>query len=183
LLQVKPEGDELWALGKKEKDFGGWLFKKGMGTPRGMSYAQQAIAGGKTVESAITANTFSYGKKAPHPRSPPTYVCHFSLIARAFFREVHTSRLSLALSLSLCLSLCANPVPAGYDEGPSKDQVLQARKKVAKGGERGRSGTRLGRGPPRADSGWGNRHRKRKAQVRPNNPKPLFEDILVIPLT
>jgi hypothetical protein len=60
---VKPDDKEEWTLGKKEKAFGGWLYKsKGTtGSPRGMSYAQQAAAGGKNAEKALSTNTFSYG--------------------------------------------------------------------------------------------------------------------------
>lgn len=172
VLQVKPEGADLWALGKKEKDFGGWLFKKGMGTPRGMSYAQQAIAGGKTVESAITTNTFSYGT------APLSLTSSNDLLWPDRQSLSGPKRLPKTAPFSrLFLSFFCGV--KGYDEGPSNDQVLQERKKVAKGGARGRSGTRAG--PPRADAGWGNRHRKRKAQVRDLNRQRLFAPSILEP--
>ena len=45
--------------GKKEGEFGGWT--GAAGTPRGMSYAQQAVIHGRELQTALPPNTFSYG--------------------------------------------------------------------------------------------------------------------------
>ena len=62
---VAPE--DGWRESKAEGLFGGR--KGGVGTPRGMSYAQQAVARGKKFEDTVAQNTFNYGEPPSRTRA------------------------------------------------------------------------------------------------------------------
>jgi hypothetical protein len=133
--------------GKKEGEFGGWVGASG--TPRGMSYAQQAVIQGRQLQTALPPNTFSYGYDdgGPTLQKPKRGMPRVGVLPTPLETLAGKRGAGGAAAMR---QASRESVRSGRTQ--SMDSIDFG------GGDKQRSHMPISQG------GWGNRHRRRKAQ-------------------